>query len=256
MPLGCFVIDLGGYIVDVNPKALEILGSPSAEATKQINVFSYQPLVDQGVSEIVKRVILGEPKITNDIIYTSRWNKTTAIRFTVTPILDDTNNVCLVIVMMEDLTEYNSLKSELERNNKMLKTVIDSLPSLIWLKDEQGKYLFTNRAFDEFNSFLETDVIGKTDYEIWPQDQADKFTKEDVFVQGEYALEKVDAIIHPTLGSKHYRTMKIGICDKDQNLVGTVGVSCDVSRQYEQDQILAEALEALTASLDGNVYVK
>ena len=43
MPLGCMVVDLAGDILDVNPKALEILGSPSAEETKKINVLSFKP---------------------------------------------------------------------------------------------------------------------------------------------------------------------------------------------------------------------
>ena len=55
MPLGCLVIDLNGDIIDVNPKALEILGSPSAEATKQINMLTFQPLIDAGVSAIAIR---------------------------------------------------------------------------------------------------------------------------------------------------------------------------------------------------------
>jgi PAS domain-containing protein len=162
------------------------------------------------------------------------------------------------MVMMEDLTQYNTLKSELERNNKMLKTVIDSIPSLIWLKDGEGRYLFTNKAFDEFNSFLGQDPIGKTDYDLWPTEQAEKFTAEDVSVREcEYPLEKVDAILHPTYGTKHYRTLKIGVCcGNNKELIGTVGVSCDVSKQFEQDQILADAIEQLTASLNGNVYVR
>lgn len=258
MPTGCLVIDLGGSIIDVNPKALEILGSPSAEETKRINVLTFQPLIDQGVADIARRALSGELKITDDIVYTSTWGKTTAIRFSASPIYDEKNYICMVMVMMEDLTEYNSLKSEFERSNKMLKTVIDSIPSLIWLKDNEGRYLFTNRAFDEFNAFLGQDPIGKTDYELWPQEQADRFTSEDISVREcEYPLEKVDAILHPTFGPKHYRTIKVGVCcDDTKALVGTVGISCDVSKQFEQDQILAEAIETLTASLNGNTYVK
>jgi len=257
MPLGCIVIDLNGDIVDVNPKALEILGSPSEEATKQINMLTFQRLVDVGVSAMVTRSLSGEPKIVDDVTYTSRWGKTAVIRFTATPIYDEQDFVCLSLIMMEDMTDYNNLKSELERTNKMLKAIIDNIPSMIWLKDVDGRYLFTNKSFDEFNQFTNTDPIGKTDYEIWPKDQADSFTAEDISVREcEYPLEKTDAIIHPVYGPKHYHTIKVGVCDKTAKLVGTVGISCDVTKQVEQDKILAEAIDTLTNSLNGNIYVK
>ena len=257
MPLGCLVIDLNGDIIDVNPKALEILGSPSAEATKQINMLTFQPLIDAGVSAIAIRSLGGESKIVHDIYYTSCWGKTAAVRFTATPIYDEQDYVCLSLIMMEDMTDYTSLKCELERNNKMLKTIIDNIPSMIWLKDVDGRYLFTNKSFDEFNQFTNTDPIGKTDYEIWPKDQADSFNAEDISVREcEYLLEKTDAIIHPVYGPKHYHTIKVGVCDKTAKLVGTVGISCDVTKQVERDKILAEAIDTLTASLNGNIYVK
>jgi PAS domain S-box-containing protein len=258
MPLGCLIVNLSGDIVDVNSKALEILGSPSSEETKKINMLSFPLLVNMGVSDIVRRSLSGESKITSDIRYTSLWGKTTNIRFTAVPLYDEKNYVCFSLVMMEDLTDYITLKSELERNNKMLRIVIDSIPSLIWLKDNDGKYLFTNQAFNDFNTFLTLEPpIGKTDYDLWPKEQADSFTNEDNYVhECQSPLEKVDTVLHPTLGTKHYKTTKIGVCDELNNLVGTVGISCDVSKQYEQEQILAEAIQKLTNSLEENIYVK
>jgi PAS domain S-box-containing protein len=159
--------------------------------------------------------------------------------------------------MMEDMTDYNSLKSELERSNQMLKTIIDNIPSMIWLKDVDGRYLFTNKSFNEFNQFTNTDPIGKTDYELWPKPQADAFTAEDISVREcEYPLEKTDAIIHPVYGPKHYHTVKVGVCDDKNQLVGTIGISCDVTNRVERDKILAEAIDTLTSSLNGNTYVK
>lgn len=257
MPIGCFVVDLGGDILDVNPKALEILGSPSEEETKKINILLYTPLIDAGVSDIVKRSLSSESKITRDILYTSKWGKTSTIKFTVVPLYDESGEVCFSLVMMEDVSSYEVIKIELNRTNKMLKSVIDSIPSLIWMKDENGRYLFTNRAFNEFNAFLNQDLVGKTDYDLWPKDQADKFTDEDTLVNTcDYPLDKIDTILHPTLGQKYYHTIKIGVCDENKSFVGTVGVSCDVSKQHEQDKILAEAIETLTSTLDGNTYVK
>ena len=159
--------------------------------------------------------------------------------------------------MMEDITDYNSLKCELERTNKMLKTIIDAVPSLIWMKDAQGKYLFANKSFEEFNAFMDDTIIGKTDAEIWPAAQAKAVMDDDVrAMECNYPLEIQETILHPTLGSQWYCTTKIGVCDKSDKILGSVGVSYNITKQVEQDKILADAIDTLTASLNGNVYVK
>ena len=254
MPLGCMVVDLAGDILDVNPKALEILGSPSAEETKKINVLSFKPLIDSGVADIARRSLSGELKISSDIIYTSTWGKTTAIRFTATPIYDEKDYVCMIIVMMEDLTSYNTLKSELERNNRLLKTVIDSVPSLIWMKDINGKYIHANKSYEEFCSFA-GDIIGKTDQELWANPE--KYTDADQrAMECGGPVQITEEVDHPILGSRWYHTTKVGVRDSNQQVIGTVGISCDITNKHERDEILAEAIETLTASLSGNVYVK
>jgi PAS domain S-box-containing protein len=255
MPSGCLVIDLSGEIIDVNPSALRILGSPSAEVTKEVNILSFPPLVDAGVSDIARRALGGE-KITDDIIYTSRWGKTSTIRFTSVPIYDG-DFVCLALVMMEDLTEYSSLKSELERNNKLLKTVIDAVPSLIWMKDKEGKYIHANKAFEEFNAFVPGGITGKIDAEVWPTELVGALQEADKqAMECEYPIHVTENIQHPTLGSKWYSTTKVGVCDSKDQVIGTVGISCDITRKHERDQILAEAIDTLTASLNRNIYVK
>lgn len=255
MPSGCLVIDLSGEIIDVNPSALRILGSPSVKATKEVNILSFPPLVDAGVSDVVRRALSGE-RITDDIDYTSRWGKTATIRFTSVPIYDG-DYVCLALVMMEDITEYNSLKSELERNNKLLKTVIDAVPSFIWMKDNEGKYIHANKAFEEFNAFVSDGIIGKTDAEIWPDDLVGVVQEVDrQAMECEYPLHITENIQHPRLGSRWYSTTKVGVCDSEKNVIGTVGISCDITRQHEQNEILQDAIKNLTDSLSTNTMVK
>jgi PAS domain S-box-containing protein len=215
-------------------------------------MLSFEPLVNAGVSDLVRRALGGE-KLSDDIVYTSTWGKTSTIRFTSVPIYDG-DYVCLALVMMEDITDYNQLKSELERNNKLLKTVIDSVPSLIWMKDTDGKYIHVNKSYKEFCEFTEN-IIGKTDYEVWTN--PDKYRQDDIkAMECEGPIEVTEEVDHPILGSRWYHTTKVGVCDANNNVIGTVGISCDITRKHERDAILAEAIEQLTGSLNRNVYVK
>jgi PAS domain S-box-containing protein len=256
-PVGILLIGLDGAIVELNPKVLEILGSPSEEETRKINMLDFPKLVEAGISELVKKSLSGSPLLINEVSYTSLWGKSAIIRFTAVPIYDEKQYVCFSLVIMEDMTPYNQLKIDLQKANSLLKTVINTIPSLVWMKDKDGKYIHSNKSFNEFNLFVGDDIIGKTDYDIWPKTQADSFCKDDIAsMECSYPIEINESFIHPTLGLRHYKTTKIGVCDEHNNVIGSVGISCDVTKQVDQDKILADAIQTLTDSLNNNVYVK
>ena len=255
-PVGILLVALDGEIVEVNPKALEILGSPGEEATKHINMLTFPPLTKVGISELTIRALSGE-EVRNDILYTSTWNKTSNIRFTAVPIYDENESVCFSLIIMEDITDYSQLKSELKKTNSLLKTVIDAIPSLIWMKDREGRYIQSNKAFNEFNSFLGTSIIGMTDHEIWPEDQAKMLRADDIVsMECNYPLEIHETLLHPTLGARHFKTIKVGACSEDGNIIGSVGVSCDITKHYEQSLVVEEHLKAITETLQNNTLVR
>ena len=66
-PIGLITIDTQGRIQEINQKLLELLGSPSAEASKAINMFTFPLLVNAGLSEVFKSCIEEcKPRIAED----------------------------------------------------------------------------------------------------------------------------------------------------------------------------------------------
>ncbi|WP_371323128.1 PAS domain S-box protein [Dechloromonas sp. ZY10] len=68
---------------------------------------------------------------------------------------------------------------ELERERRLLKTVIQSAPAMIWLKDPAGIYLACNAEFERFFGAAEAAIIGRTDYDFVDQALADFFRRND-----------------------------------------------------------------------------
>lgn len=265
VPVGIGIMSCDGVLSLVNKKMLEILGSPGEENTLAINVLEYLPLQKIGLPQVIEKAFNDGAAVSSALLpYTSKWGKFAYLKFTVVPVCNEGNPKGLCILLIEDFTtsekdkqDLNRLKSELEQNNKLLKTVIDAVPSLIWMKDNTGKYLHANKAFEEFNSFAPDGIVGKTDAEIWPSELVDALQEADKqAMECEYPIKITENIQHPTLGSRWYSTTKVGVCDSDKNIIGTVGISCDISKQHEQEQILSGALESLTNSLRENVYIK
>lgn len=120
-PTGIVTIDLNGNIQEVNPQLLEILGSPSIDETKKINMFTFGPLIEAGISDAFKACINSGESINAAHPYTSKWGKHSYLHYHLTPIYEDDNqisgaqaNVIDITMQMEAQTELEKLNAELE----------------------------------------------------------------------------------------------------------------------------------------------
>jgi PAS domain S-box-containing protein len=257
MPCGIIMVDPNGAIVYVNPKALEILGSPSAEATKEINMLTYPPLIKAGVSEILITTLSGGACATHTVEYTTKWGKEVAVRFSASSITNDTNEICYILYSLEDVSSYEKARQEVIKVNKVLKTLIDSIHYMIWYKDLNGRYLHSNKIYSDFCGLDCDSMYGKNDVEIWGEEIANRVIRDDedvILTKKPKILEEV--ICHKELGEIFFKTYKTPVIALDGTVYGTVGVAIDVTEEKQQDKILIRAIQKLTDSLKDNIYVK
>ena len=92
-PVGTLLADTQGEILEVNPAALQILGSPSAEATKNINLLTFQPLIEAGISADFQKVMDSAQSLVAEYPYTTQWGKTIFITLRFTPLFGANGNL-------------------------------------------------------------------------------------------------------------------------------------------------------------------
>jgi len=109
-PLGILMANRDGYIIDVNPKLLQILGSPSVESTKTINLLTFPPLIAAGISADFNACMREARLVVGEYPYTSKWGKKVFIRGHFVPILDMAGAVSGVLGMVEDFTEHKQIE--------------------------------------------------------------------------------------------------------------------------------------------------
>jgi len=145
---------------------------------------------------------------------------------------------------------------ELESTSKqvrLLSAVVDNSPSVIFVKDPEGRYILVNRMTSQFYHVPKDAIIGHTD--------DDFFTPEAVAamrVKDREAAEHDEAIVFeesvPFDGEvRHYLTVKFPICHDDGSLMGVCGIVTDVTdrkrealeRERLHEQIIATQEEAL-----------
>ncbi len=144
---------------------------------------------------------------------------------------------------VQDITERKSIEKELEDSHAFLTKLIDSLPDPIFVKDREHKWLILNKANYEFAGIEPGTLIGKSDYDFFPKEEADifwakdeeVFTSERVNVNEEY-FTSADGVTH------YIQTVKAMFLGSDgkEYLVGTIR---DLSERKAMEDDLRKALE-------------
>lgn len=142
-----------------------------------------------------------------------------------------------------ELEEWNKLYKELyleyNRKQALLKSLINSIPDLIFYKDSNGEYLGCNTAFEEFAGELEQDIIGKMDTDLFLTEEAENFRKMDIEMMKTNTPRKFEEIVTYPNGQKVVlETLKTPYYDFEGNVIGLIGVSRDISeRKQKEDRI-------------------
>ena len=118
-PVGIISIDTQGRIQEVNQVLVNILGSPSAEDTKSINVFELPQLIESGLSDLFRSCMFSGQSLGSEVPYTSKWGKTSFLRLLLTPLKDDAGNTVGCQAVIEDFGERKRLEEQLRQAQKM-----------------------------------------------------------------------------------------------------------------------------------------
>ncbi|WP_123534724.1 hybrid sensor histidine kinase/response regulator [Halosimplex salinum] len=142
--------------------------------------------------------------------------------------------------------EHDRSRRLVERSRKRLREIVDSLPQLLYVTDEDGTYLLANEALAEFHGTTVDDIEGRHVSEVLGDD-ADQFLSDlaDVLESGSPSritgIELADAT-----GEIHRfepRVLPYGLAETDKRAV--LGVSVDVTDREERERALERKNERL-----------
>lgn len=131
-----------------------------------------------------------------------------------------------------------------------LRTLVQAMPDLVWLKDPGGVYLACNPAFERFFGAREADIVGRTDYDFVPRDLADFFRQKDLeaIAAGGPRVNEEWITLADTGARVLLETLKTPMLDRSGALVGVLGIGRDIteqdSLQRERAQLQAQLYEA------------
>ena len=98
---------------------------------------------------------------------------------------------CLVFITHlreKNLAELRRRNEEINLFNELRRGFMNAIDGLIYLKDENLRYLFANKAMEEFYRLGEKEIVGRDDYDLGPAALAERIRKTDLEVLREQRL--------------------------------------------------------------------
>ncbi len=150
--------------------------------------------------------------------------------------------------IIRDVTEQRLAEEARLQSEKRLRQFVDSSRDVIFLKDENLRYLVANAACLAFGGAREEDVVGKTDFELFPEDQARAFREGD---QG--ALAGVgESVIHDIVFMDRFMEVTKFPVVLEGGRIGVGGIVRDVTEQRTAAEHIRRSEEMLRTFVDSS----
>jgi PAS domain S-box-containing protein len=142
------------------------------------------------------------------------------------------------ITSYQDISKFREQEALLREQHKFIGDVLDSLPVGLTMRDLDGRYVFVNRAWEQFTGAKRAEVIGKTVHERAPKDEADKVVEGDreMLARGDGAPPALQDLLHR---GRRYILSRTVMTDSEGKARGVLVASVDTTERYAMEQALA-----------------
>ena len=130
------------------------------------------------------------------------------------------------------------LINKLVESESRLKAVIDNSLTVIYLKDPLGRYILINSRYEELFNISKEQIIGKTDYDIFPNETANQFKRNDQDVLKSLMPIKSEEIVPMADGIHTYFSVKFPLLDAYGKPYAIGGMSTDITDRIKMEKAL------------------
>ncbi|MGA2243214.1 MAG: PAS domain-containing protein [Verrucomicrobiota bacterium] len=222
-----------------------------------------QRIIRSGESLInkIEKQIMSDGKVT--------WTSTSKV-----PLRDEQEQIVGIVGINRDITAHKLAEDKLAYEQELFQTLLDNLPDAIYFKDRQSRFMRLSRSKVEktlatvrqgylaghpsavpkalpphlagAGPFAEY-MVGKTDFDFYAEERArPAYEDEQAIIRtGQPSIGKLERGVQPNGKVNWIITTKMPWRDKDGNIIGTFGVSRDITALKEAEEKLAEYTQQL-----------
>ena len=128
-------------------------------------------------------------------------------------------------------------------DENIYRTLLDNLPQNIFLKDRNSVYLSCNENYARALKIKTEEIAGKTDYEFYPKELAEKYRADDKRIVESGKVEEIEEKYIQEGKEFIVKTVKTPIKDEQGSVIGILGIFWDITERNKAEGKRLDALE-------------
>ena len=155
--------------------------------------------------------------------------------------LIDIDGIPHLLSVTKDITGRKQIEKALDKEQFLVKALLDNLPDHVYFKDRESRFIRNNRAHAQSFGLDDPDqAIGKSDFDFFTEEAARQaFDDEQKIIQTGQPVFKEENLTRKDNSQVWFSAMKLPLRDSDGNIIGTFGISRDIT----ETKLAAEALK-------------
>jgi PAS domain S-box-containing protein len=138
------------------------------------------------------------------------------------------------LIACEDINERKQSEARLRQSETQLQAFFENSPSMIFLKDREGRYLYANREFKRVRRITGEHINGKTDNELFPAEEASVFRASDGQVlEGGLPIEYEQVTVQKD-GQHTSIVQKFPLFNPDGQIYAIGGIVTDITERKRE----------------------
>jgi len=252
LPVHVLRKDLDGRFTFANRSYCELLGKPPADVVGKTDFDFYPPqLAHKYRSE--DQTVIETGNLFEDIEEQRNMGdgESRYVNVLKSAVCDADGKVVGVQVIFWDVTKRKRAEAALEQERYLLHALMDNLPHNIYFKDAESRFIRINKALaDCFRLGEASEALGKTDFDHFTDEHARQaFADEQEIIRtGRPVLDKEEKETWIDGHTTWALSTKMPLYDDDGKIVGTFGISRDITEQKRAEEALRAAKEAAEAA--------
>jgi PAS domain S-box-containing protein len=262
LPLCVFRKDAEGRFTLANRRFCEGLGRRPGEVLGRTAFDFFPPGLAEKYRADDRRVMEGGESLEAVEDHRTPAGEDRRVRVTKTPVRDADGRVVGVQGVFEDITERVRAEDALAHERDLLQWLLENAPEKIYFKDRDGRFTRVGRtAAAQFGFDDPEEIVGKADADFFDAEDARAFFEEEraIMESGRPIIGKEERETWKDGRVAWALTSKFPLRDRSGAVVGTIGISRDITERRRMEAELArerDLLRALMENVPDKIYFK
>ncbi len=257
---GFSILDPAGVIMDVNPSLCQMTGFSREELVGAGTPHPFWPPEEhERIQAALRETMRGGSRIF-ELTFMRRNGERFPVTISPFSVANKNGEIFSFAATVRDVGERKRAEATLTAERQLLSTLVDLLPTWVFVKDLESRFLLANRACaTNMGAASPQELIGKTDADFYPPEVAERLRLEEEGVLK--GIPIVNQEIRKQIAGGEPRILlinKVPLRDGDGTVTGLVGAAFDITEIKQAEVVLRESAEfqrCILNSLPAHVVV-